>query len=141
MSGGGLGAGSSFNGSIYNLTLSASLSTHVRLSPSFSADIGPAGEILIIGANSIQNFNYSISPNFGSNGERQIKGVNRDYFNKPSYGVKIRGTQLLENRRTSIGLALTYLWTENNYSNFYLSNYTQISIYLSFSRTVKTIID
>ena len=51
--------------------------------------LGPEAEILIIGLNNLNNSYYSMFTNPYSAGDIRHGGLNRNYFNKPSYGIKL----------------------------------------------------
>jgi hypothetical protein len=135
LSGGGLGAGSSYSGNITSLFVTPSLLAHFKVSPKISADLGPTMDYLIVGANHFNHSSYSTFPGIGGNGEQGIKGLNRDYFNKPSYGIKARLTGISVEEKFTIGVSFTYLWTKSGYENFDISNYAKISFYLGFKKS------
>lgn len=135
LSGGGLGAGNSYSGNITSLFVTPSLLARFKVSPKISADLGPTMDYLIVGINHFTNSYYSVLPELGGNGEKGTTGLNRDYFNKPSYGIKARLTGISVEEKFTIGVSITYLWTKSGYENFDISNYTKISFYLGFKKS------
>lgn len=135
LSGGGLGAGGGYSGNITSLFVSPSLLAHFKVSQNLSADLGPSMEYLIVGTDHFTKSSYSVLPGYGGNGENEIRGINRDYFNKPSYGIKARLTGISVEEKFTIGVSFTYLWTKSGDENFDISNYARISFYLGFKKT------
>jgi len=135
LSGGGLGAGSSYSGNITCLFISPALLAHFKVSPKLTADVGPSMDYLIAGLNHLTQSSYSVLPGFGGNGEKEIKGINRDYFHNPAFGIKARLTNISVEEKVNIGIAFTYLWTKSGNENFNATNYTKISFYIGFKKS------
>lgn len=135
MGGGGLAAGNYYSGKIISLFAEASLLLRVRVDSTISLGIGPTAEYLLIGSNNLNNSYYTIFTNPPSSGDINYSGINRDYFNQPSYGIKLSIFNLANIKRYKVGLNFSYLWTKNEHSNFFLSNYLNVSLLLSVSKT------
>lgn len=135
LSGGGLGAGSSYSGNITSLFISPSLLAHFKVGKNLSADLGPSLDYLVVGSNHLTNSYYSVLPELGGNGEKEIKGINRDYFHNPAFGIKARLTNIAVEEKVNIGISLTYLWTKSGSENFNATNYTKISFYIGFKKS------
>jgi len=135
LSGGGLAAGSSYSGNITSLFVTPSLLAHFKVSPKVSADLGPSMDYLVVGNNHLTNSYYSVLQDLGGNGKKETKGINRDYFNKPSFGIKARLTRFSIEEKFTIGMTFTYLWTKSGYENFDISSYGKISFYLGFKKS------
>jgi hypothetical protein len=129
--GGGLGGGSNYSGRIINLNTEANLLLRFNVDSMISFALGPMAEYLLVGYNNINNSYYT---NFGQprSGEIRTSGINRDYYNQPSYGIKLRIINSRMNGKNTLGLDLSYLWTKSEFSNFYASNYFQVSFLIGF---------
>jgi hypothetical protein len=132
LSGGGLAAGNHYSGHIISLFAHAALQARLRISQTLAFGLGPEAEILLMGQNNLNNSYYTLFTNPPSSGDIHEGGFNRDYFNKPSYGIKFSLFETAINAKTTIGIHVSYLWTKSEYSNFYASNYTRISFCLGF---------
>lgn len=130
---GGLGAGNHFTGSITSLFATAALQARVRIYPHFAIALGPEAEILLLGKNNLTNdyFSKLNGPN-PTIGQTQIKGLNRNYFPQPSYGLKLSLFEKGINENTTIGINISHLWTKSESSNFFVSNYTRLTLFLGF---------
>lgn len=138
LSNGGLGGGNHYTGNMVSLFADAALLVRFRISKSFALGMGPAAEILVLGKYNLNNSYYSrLNYPKPTSGEIQTKGFNRDYFNKPSYGIKFSLFESMVDARTSIGLNFSYLWTQSESSNFYASNYARISFVIGFKKQKK----
>lgn len=137
LSSGGLGASNHYTGSIVSLFANGCLQARFQIDSTFAIGIGPEAEFLTIGASSLKNKYYTIFTNPPSSGDKRNAGVNRDYFDQPTYGIKLSlfKTGITEN--TTIGINLSYLWTKSEYSNFYASNYIRISFLIGFKHKEK----
>jgi hypothetical protein len=135
---GGLGASDEYTGSIISLFADASLQARIRINNLYAFGLGPEAEILILGYNNINHSYYSrINYPEITSGSKRTSGINRDYFNQPSYGIKVSLFQTDINEQTTIGLKFSYLWTKSESSNFYASNYTRISLFIGFKKQKK----
>jgi hypothetical protein len=134
LSRGGLGAGSSYSGSVTGLYLSPSVLAHFKVFPKLAADLGPSMDYLVVGLNHLTQSSYSVLPGYGENGETQIKGLNRDYFSKPSYGIKARLTGISVEEKFTVGMSFSYLWTKAVPSDFYVKNYFRIGFTIGFKK-------
>lgn len=137
---GGLGASNHYTGNIFSLFTNAALLAHYRVNTTFSMGVGPEAEILLIGRNNLNNSYYSMInyPNTTS-GNEQTKGFNRDFFNKPKYGIKLSLFETGITEKASIGVSVSYLWTKSEFSSFYAGNYTRISLSIGFKNGKKTL--
>jgi hypothetical protein len=132
--GGGLAATQYYSGKIISLFAEASLQLRFRIDSLISFGIGPTTEYLLIGSNNLNNSYYTRFTDPPSSGDISISGINRDYFNKPTYGIKISLIETSITEKTAIGLNFTYLWTKSEASNFYTTNYTRLSLYIGLKK-------
>ena len=135
--GGGLGAGNYYSGKIISLFAEASLQIRFRVDSMISFSIGPTAKYLLIGSNNLNNSYYTMFTNPSRSGDISISGINRDYFNQPSYGIKLSIINSRINEKNTLGIDFSYLWTKNESSNFYASNYLQVSFLIGFMHTGK----
>jgi len=112
-----------------NVSLSANtaLLDHFCINGKLAFSARSEVEILLIGNNNLEKSTHTLFTNPSSSGIIHERGLNRDYFNQPSYGIKARLFESYITVRTSFCIAVSYLWTKAEYSNFYASNYTRIS--------------
>jgi len=132
LSNGGMGSSNHYTGHIISLFANAALQARFQVNNTLAFGLGPEAEILLMGQNSLNNSYYTMFTNPYSVGDIHEGGLNRDYFNKPSYGIKFSLFEAGINEKTTIGINVSYLWTESEFSNFYASNYTRISFFLGF---------
>ena len=134
-SSGGLGTSSEYTGKVISLSADASLQARIQINSLLAVSIGPEAEFLIIGFNNINQSYFSIInyPN-SSYSNSKNSGLNRDYFNKPAYGIKLSIFETMAYATTSIGLNISYLWTQSELSDFYATNYTRISFVIGFGK-------
>jgi hypothetical protein len=137
--GGGLGAGNYYSGKIINLNAEASLQIRVYIDCMISFGIGPTSEYLLLGYNNINNSYYTHSDPPRS-GDIRTSGINRDYYNQPSYGIKMSIINSRIKGENILGLDVSYLWTKSEHSNFYASNYFQVSFFIGFRKQNKEVI-
>jgi len=116
-----------FKGNNISLFANTALLAHFRISNNLAFSVGPEMEILLIGNNNLKKSRYTSFANPPSSVIIYDRGLNRDYFNKPSYGIKVLLFESDITKRINFGIAMSYLWTKSEYSNFYASNYTRIS--------------
>jgi len=128
--GGGLAAGNHYTGKIINLYAEASLQARVRIDSIISFSFGPVAEYLIGGYHNITNSYYTMFTNPPSSGDKRDSGIGPDYFNKPSYGIKMG----LASDKAKVGVNLSYYWTKSEHSNFFTSNYLQITVVIGFKK-------
>lgn len=128
--GGGLGAGNHYTGKILNLYAEASLQARFRIDSTFSISFGPAAEYLIGGYHNINNSYYTMFTTPPSSGDKRDSGIGRDYFNKPSYGLKMG----FASDKAKVGVNLSYFWTKSDDSNYYTSNFLQITLVVGFKK-------
>lgn len=131
---GGMGASSKYEGGIASLFASVSLQPRLRISEALDFSAGPVAEMLIIGYNKMDYEYYSMicdPPTFGNG---KINGFNRDYFNQPSFGIKAMLLHSNPDAKTSLGLTLSYLWTNSESSNFYAESYARFSFAIGFKK-------
>ena len=136
--GGGLGAGNYYSGKIISLFADISLQMRIRIDSMISFGIGPIAEYLLTGYSKLNNSYYTVFTNPPCSGDISISGINRYYFNQPSFGVKLSIFNSGNGKKTTLGLNLNYFWTKNEYSNFYLSKYLQISMMIGFKHVKST---
>jgi len=134
LSNGGLGAGNHYTGNITSLFANVAVQARMRITKTMAFGLGPEAEILIIGLNSLNNSYFTRLTNTYSAGDIHHGGLNRDYFNKPAYGIKLSLYESKQDARTSIALNFSYLWTQNEFSNFYASNYTRFTFVIGFKK-------
>jgi hypothetical protein len=131
LSNGGLGASNHYTGNIVSLFTDLCIQARFRIDSTFAFGIGPEAEILMIGNNNLYKSYYTMF-NYPENvcGDEQIKGFNRDYFNQPTFGIKLSLFNTNISNKVMIGLNISYLWTKSEYSNFYAANYAKISFFI-----------
>lgn len=134
ISGGGLGAANHYTGNIISLFANVALQARLRISNTLSIGVGPEAEVLLIGNSNLNNEYYSILYKPPTAGNKNMGGFNRDYFNKPSFGIKASLFESNPDSKVSVGLNLSYLWTKSEFSNFYAQGYTRFSIVIGFKK-------
>jgi len=134
LAGGGLGGGNHYTGNITSLFADAALLVNFKLNKRLGFGIGPEAEILIIGKNNLNNSYFMSYYDPPISGDTRIKGFNRDYFNQPTYGIKLCLFESDFTKKFNFGLNISYLWAKSEYSNFYASNYTRISFFMGFKK-------
>ncbi len=134
--GGGLGTGNNYSGKIINMNAEASLQLRFHIDSMISFGIGPTAEYLLLGYHNINNSYYNLSDPPRS-GDIRTSGINRDYYNQPSYGVKMSIINSQINEKNTLGLDVSYLWAKSEHSNFYASNYFQVSFLIGFKHSGK----
>jgi hypothetical protein len=137
---GGLGASNHLTGHVTSLFADADLLVRFRINESIALGIGPLAEVLIIGRNKLDNAYQTMLTSPPSAGNISQKGLNRDYFNQPSFGIKVSLFESMVDARTSIGLNFSYLWTKSEASDFYTTNYTRISFVIGFKKQKEEVI-
>lgn len=133
-SGGGLGAGNHYTGSIVSLFADVSLQARLRISNTLAFGVGPEAEVLLIGNSNLNNEYYSVLYQPPRSGNEKTGGLNRDYFNDPSFGIKASLMESNPDSKVSVGLSLSYLWTHSEPANFYAERYTRFSIVIGFKK-------
>lgn len=129
---GGLGGQNYLHGNIISLFADAAIMPNIQITNSLAFCIGPEFEFLAIGKNHL-NDSYS-SSYMHCSGEKLNDKINREYFQEPSYGVKMRLYESGINDRVTIGIEASYLWTKQLDTNFNADNYKRISIFLGFKK-------
>lgn len=140
LSNGGMAAGNHYTGHIISLFADVALQARLRITKTMAFGLGPEAEIMLIGLNNLNNSYYTMFTKPYSAGDIRHGGLNRDYFNKPSYGIKLSLFESMVNAKTSIALNFSYLWTQSELSDFYASNYTRISFVIGFKKQKKEVI-
>lgn len=134
---GGLGACWNQYGNVGALFADVSLLANYRISQSLRICMGPQAEFLVMGFHHLftnSSSNYMNPPySYHSN----VSKINREYFNKPSYGIQVQIVELNPNKKAVGGIAISYLWTESNEWNFYASNYMRISFFIRVQKERK----
>lgn len=130
---GGMGASNKYSGGIASLFANVSLQPRICISNSLAFAAGPEAELLLIGYNNLDYEYYSMfdPPTFGN---KKINGLNRDYFNEPSFGIKASLMESNPDSKVSVGLSFSYLWTKSEPANFYAERYTRFSIVIGFKK-------
>jgi hypothetical protein len=131
---GGLGASSKYSGGIASLFASVSLQPRIRISNALALAAGPETELLLLGYNNLDDEYYSLLYDPPTFGNKKIKGLNRNYFNEPSYGLKASLMESNPDSKVSVGLSLSFLWTKSEPANFYAKSYTRFSIVIGFKK-------
>lgn len=121
-----------FKGNNLSLFANTALLAHFRVNDKLAFSVGPEVEILLIGNNNLEKSHYTTFTNPPSSEILRERGLNRDYFNQPSYGIKVLLFESDITERINFGIAMSYLWTKSEYSNFNASNYTRISFLIGF---------
>lgn len=138
LAGGGLGGGSHYTGRIYSLFVNPELLTHIKVGGQMAVELGPAFEYLLIGSSKLNNEYYTMFTTPPSSGNKKTSGTNRDYFNKPSYGVKLRLLDAKTNSKLNVGLTFSYMRTQIENSDFYIKNYVQVSFLIGLRKSKGT---
>lgn len=121
---------------VVSLLLNANLQARYRLNSSLAAGLGPEAELLLLGYNNIgENYPNIYLPPRPSADHTSEKGINRNYFNQPAYGLKLSLYQGSVDSKTTLGVHLSTLWTKNEHSSFFASNYTRLSISIGFKKS------
>ena len=123
---GGLGGHNYYTGNITSLFAEAALLVQLKINSRLTLAVGPEAEYLLIGYTNIRKSYYYYNGNHYVLGLDRTVGLNRNYFNKPAYGIKCRLFETGFIEKTTIGLNFSYLWTKSEFSNFYAANYTRI---------------
>ncbi|HET6557874.1 MAG TPA: hypothetical protein VFG54_11210 [Prolixibacteraceae bacterium] len=135
-SAGSLGSFGEKTSTVVSLLLNASLQARYRLTPSLAAGLGPEAELLLLGYNNIgENYSNIYLPPRPSADHTSEKGINRNYFKKPAYGLKLSLFQGSLDAKTTLGVHFSYLWTKSEHSSFFASNYTRLSISIGFKKS------
>ncbi len=134
LGGGGLGVGNYYSGNVTSLFADVSLLANIKINKRLAFCVGPEAELLLIGNTDVTNDWYFHSSPQPMSGSIREHGINRDYFNQPAFGIKARLFESGVNKKVTIGLALSYLWTKSDHSNFYATNYTRISFFIGFRK-------
>lgn len=137
---GGLGASNHYTGHITSLFADADLLVRFRINQSIALGIGPQVEILLFGLNKLDNAYQSTLTSPPTEGIVRNNGLSRNYFNQPSFGIKLSLFESKVNARTCIGLNFSYLWTKSELSNFYAANYTRFSLVIGFKKQKEEVI-
>lgn len=138
LAGGGLGGGSHYTGRIYSLFVNPELLAHIKVGGQMAVELGPAFEYLIIGSNRLNNSWWMM---YSGSGSSKASGTNRDYFNKPAYGLKFRFLATGPGSKLNVGITLSYLQTQIEASNFYAKNYFQVSFLVGLRKSNGTTIE
>ncbi len=128
-----------FKGNNISLFATTALLAHFQISGNLAFSLGPEVEILLIGNNNLKKSPYTTFNNPPSSGIIRERGLNRDYFNQPSFGIKVLLFESDITERINFGIAMSYLWMKSEYSNFYASNYTRISFLVGFKHKKKAL--
>lgn len=120
---------------VFSLLMNANLQARYRLNSSLAAGLGPEAELLLLGYNNIgENYPNIYLPPRPSSDHTSEKGLNRNYFNPPAYGLKLSLYQGSVDSKTTLGVHFSYLWTKSEHSSFFASNYTRVSISIGFKK-------
>ena len=134
---GGLGANNHYTGSILSLSASASLQARFVIYPSVAVGIGPEAELLLMGKNHLDDAHFTmLNGPTPTSGVGQNNAMNRDYFNKPSLGIKLSLFESAISEKTTLGIHISHLWTKSEFSNFYASRYMRISLFIGFRKPI-----
>jgi hypothetical protein len=137
LGGGGLAAQGYYSGNVLSLIPEVALLARFKINSTLAFSIGPIAQILAIGNTNVTYSYSTIFTNPPSSGLIINSGLNRDYFNQPSYGMKARLFESALTENAIIGLNISYLWTKQESSNFYASNYTLIALFIGFKKEKK----
>jgi hypothetical protein len=137
LGGGGLAAQGYYSGNVLSLIPEVALLARFKINSTLAFSIGPIAQILAIGNTNVTYSYSTMFTNPPSSGLIINSGLNRDYFNQPSYGMKARLFESALTENAIIGLNISYLWTKQESSNFYASNYTLIALFIGFKKEKK----
>ena len=139
LSSGGLGASNHYTGNIISLFANGCLQARFRIDSTFALGIGSEAEYLLIGYNNLNNSYYTAGTNPPGSGDIHNKNINRDYFNQPSFGLRLSIFETGISEKATIGINVSYLWTKSEFSDFYAANYMRISFLIGFKRAKKVL--
>lgn len=124
-------------GTVISLLVNAALQARYRITDHWAVGAGPEAELLLLGYNNIDDYytRIYIPSQPPSAGHTSEKGINRNYFKKPSYGLKISLFQGSADARTTLGLHFSYLWTQSEHSSFYASNFVRFGLSIGFKKS------
>jgi len=136
LSSGGLGGGGGIEGNIFSLFANASLLARMHVTNSLVIGLGPEAELLLIGYNNLSSSSFfrQFPSGYIISNEKNLRGLNRDYFNQPTYGIRLSLYESAPEANTTIGIHFSYLWTKSEPSNFYTDNYSRISLLIGFKK-------
>lgn len=134
-----LGGFNEKTGTVISLLANAALQAHYRITDSWAVGAGPEAELLLLGYNNIDDYytRIYIPSQPPSSGHTSEKGINRNYFKNPSYGIKISLFQGQADASTTLGLHFSYLWTKSEHSSFFASNYVRFGLSIGFKKKQK----
>ena len=138
LGGGGLAAQGYYSGNIMSLFAEATLMARFRINKTLAFSFGPTMEFLLLGNNNLTYSYSTIFTNPPSSGIKVFPLLSRGFFNNPSYGIKAKLFESALTENAIIGINISYLWTKQESSNFYSSNYTLIALYLGFKKVKKS---
>lgn len=133
----GLGANWNQRGSILSMFADASLLADYRINKFLCICFGPEVEFLFAGYYDLKTDYSSIYFNPPYSGHDHVTKINREYFDQPTYGIKLRLMESCISKNTTMGLSFSYLWTKREASNFYTTNYTRISLFIGLKKRGK----
>ena len=76
----GLGAGNEYTGNIISRFADVALMARFRINNTLAFGIGPEAEIRLIGKSNLNNYYYTHFTSPVSSGNKNMSGLNRDYF-------------------------------------------------------------
>lgn len=134
LSSSGLGANWNQRGSILSMFADASLLADYRINKFLCISIGPEVEFLVAGYYDLNTYYSSHYSNPPYSGHDHVTKINREYFDQPTYGIKLRLMESCISKNTTVGLSFSYLWTKREASNFYTTNYTRLSLFIGLKK-------
>lgn len=141
LEGSGMGQSSYLSGNIVSLFANAALLVNIPIKKTLALGIGPEAEFLLIGSSNLKDSWYAHYNDPPLSSITRKKGINRDYFDQPSYGLKARMSDSGIIKRTTLGLAVSFLWTHGEISNFYATHYARISLFIGLKNKKEFIPD
>lgn len=131
-----LGGFNEKTGTVISLLANAALQAHYRITNNWAVGAGPEAELLLLGYNNIDDYytRIYIPSQPPSSGHTSERGINRNYFKNPSYGLKISFFQGNADARTTLGLHFSYLWTQSEHSSFFASNFVRFGLSIGLKK-------
>ena len=127
---GGLGGNDHHSGAYFYSTLNLAFLSQFRFGESYFVQIGPCGEINLMGFES-SKFDWWRMVNYENetgqvSGNQKTSEFNRNYFKQPYYGLSFRLMNQPEDAQHSVGFEFNYLWTKPTRSNFNTKHLIQL---------------
>lgn len=127
LSRGGLGGGNNYNGAIWSINGEMAALAQIRIAKSLFFSIGPMGKYLLTDITKVTIGWWR--EGYGS-GESETKGFNREYFYKPSMGIKAMLIEKNAGKRIFWGFSAEKLWKSSAENFIDFTKTTEVSLYI-----------